>query len=79
MSDLPGQHHDQARNGRTAFEHTRDAQQFFSRNRNLAAPVTLLDGTPGLRIQTRLPQPGGGSTKVGGFWTTDGKLVTFWD
>lgn len=66
-------------NGRTAFEYTRDAQNFFSQNRGLATQVTLRDGTAGLRIQTKVPVPGGGTRNVGGYWTTDGRLVTFWD
>jgi len=66
-------------NGRTAFEYTRDAQQFFSQNRDLATEVILRDGTPGLRIQTKVPLPGGGTNNVGGYWTSDGRLVTFWD
>ena len=65
--------------GRSAFDYTRDAQQFLSQNRNLATPVTLRDGTSGLRIQTKVPLPGGGTNNIGGYWTSDGRLVTFWD
>lgn len=66
-------------NGRTAFEYTRDAQTFFARNRGLATQVTLRDGTLGLRIKTMVSVDGGGFRNVGGYWTADGRLVTFWD
>ena len=65
--------------GRTAFQYTRDAQDFFAKNKHLATKGTLKDGTPGLRIQIKRPIPGGGTKKVGGWWTRDGRLVTFWD
>ena len=65
--------------GRTAGEYTRDAMDFYDANRSLGTPVILRDGTAGLRIQTKQPLPGGGTQKVGGFWTSDGRLVTYWD
>ena len=47
---------------------------FFYKNKNFGKEVTLKDGTKGIKIQT-----GTGKNKVGGYWTHDGKLVTFWD
>ncbi|MFV0317738.1 MAG: hypothetical protein ACK5O2_12355 [Microthrixaceae bacterium] len=45
-----------------------------------AGTVTdFIDGSAGLRIQAKVPLPGGGTKNVGGYWTTDGRLVTFWD
>jgi YD repeat-containing protein len=64
--------------GRTAFEYTKDAMSFFNQNKNLGIQVILKDGTHGLKIQTRLSL-NGKTHKVGGYWTHDGRLVTFWD
>jgi len=65
--------------GRTALKYTRDAMDFFRRNRRLGKKVRLRDGTSGIKIQTKVRLPGGGTRRVGGFWTDKGKLVTFWD
>lgn len=64
-----------------ALSGARDAQTSFAQNRGLATQVTLRDGTAGLRmrIQTKVPVVGGGTRNVGGYWTTDDLLVTFWD
>lgn len=63
--------------GRSAVEYTRDAMDFFAANRSLRVPVILKDGSAGIKIATK--QPGGGVQKVAGYWTSDGRLVTFWD
>lgn len=65
--------------GRTAVEYTRDAMDFFAQNQSLGKAVILRDGTAGIKIATKQPLPGGGVQKVGGYWTSDGRLVTFWD
>lgn len=60
--------------GRTLQQYTIDAMNFYRQNKHRGTPVTLKDGTLGIRIQT-----GSGRSKVGGYWTVEGKLVTFWD
>lgn len=60
--------------GRTLEQYTEDAMDFYNKNKSHGKEVTLKDGTKGIKIQT-----GKGKNKVGGYWTTDGKLVTFWD
>lgn len=65
--------------GRTAVEYTQDAMDFFAQNRSLGQSVILRDGTAGIKISTKQPLPGGGFQRVGGYWTNDGSLVTFWD
>lgn len=60
--------------GRTPEQYTQAAMSFFSKNKHLAQEVTLSTGKKGYKIQT-----GTGRNKVGGYWTKDGKLVTFWD
>ena len=66
-------------NGRSAVKYTQDAMDFFAQNRSMGVPVTLRDGTAGIKIATKQPLPGGGVQKVGGYWTSDGRLVTYWD
>jgi RHS repeat-associated protein len=61
-------------NGRTPEQYTQAAMSFFSKNKHLAQEITLSTGKKGYKIQT-----GTGKNKVGGFWTKDGKIVTFWD
>jgi hypothetical protein len=56
-----------------------DAQNFFRESQRFATEVVLKDGTQGLRIQTKVPTASGGTKNVGGYWTSSGKLVTFWD
>lgn len=65
--------------GRTAVEYTQDAMDFFAQNRSLGQSVILRDGTAGIKISTKQPLPGGGTQRVGGYWTNDGRLVTYWD
>ena len=60
--------------GRTIEEYTKDATDFYNKNKKLGVDVILKDGTHAIKIQT-----GTGKNKVGGYWTKDGKLVTFWD
>lgn len=66
-------------NGRTAVEYTRDAMDFFAQNQSLGKAVILRDGTAGIKIASKQPLPGGGVQKVGGYWTSEGRLVTYWD
>ncbi len=64
--------------GRTARQYTQDAMNFFNKNKGLGQNVILKDGTQGIKIQTK--QIINGKThRVGGHWTKDGRLVTFWD
>lgn len=65
--------------GRTAQQYTQDAMDFFQKNKHLGQKVTLKDGTPGIKIQTKIKIPGQKTQRIGGYWTQDGKLVTFWD
>jgi hypothetical protein len=65
--------------GRTAQQYTQDAMDFFHKNQHLGQKVTLKDGTPGIKIQTKVMIPGLKTQRIGGYWTQDGKLVTFWD
>jgi hypothetical protein len=60
--------------GRTIEVYTDDAAAFFARNKHLAQPVTLKDGTLGLRVKIK----GGTGGSTGGYWTRDGRIVTFW-
>lgn len=55
--------------GRSLEEYTNAAMRFFRVNRDKARQVVLKDGTKGLQLR--------GDT--GGYWTENGKLVTFWD
>ncbi|MBN1520586.1 MAG: hypothetical protein JW923_10920 [Spirochaetales bacterium] len=57
--------------GRTFKQYTDDAMSFFAKNKDQGVRATLRDGTEGIKIQT-----GTGKNKVGGWWTSDGKLVT---
>jgi len=66
--------------GRSAIQYTRDAMDFYQKNKHLGKPVTLKDGTSGIVIKFKTKDPVTGKTlKTGGFWTDTGKLVTFWD
>ena len=65
--------------GRSATEYTRDAMDFFQKNRHLGQDVILRDGSAGIKIQTKVSMPGQKTQKIGGYWTSDGRLVTFWD
>lgn len=65
--------------GRTAKQYIDDATSFFTKNRHLAESTTLQSGTKGLSIKTKFKDPNGGIKRMGGFFTEDGKVVTFWD
>jgi len=52
---------------------------FFQKNRQLGQEVILKDGTAGIKIQMKVSVPGQKTQKIGGYWTSDGRLVTFWD
>jgi hypothetical protein len=41
--------------------------------------VVLRDRTAGIEISTKQPVPGGGFQKIGGYWTSDGRLVMVWN
>lgn len=56
---------------RTIREYTEDAIEVFNKHKSAGVPITLKDGTPGLRIKTGKGQPGG-------IFTPDGEIVTFW-
>ena len=60
--------------GRTIEQYTKSAKDFHVKNSELGQEVVLKDGTKAIKIQT-----GTGKNKVGGYWTKDGKIVTFWD
>jgi hypothetical protein len=64
--------------GRTATQYTQDAMNFFNKNKGLGQNVILKDGTQGIIIQTK-QIINGKTRRVGGYWTRDGRLVTFWD
>jgi len=64
--------------GRSALEYTKDAMNFFKKNKNMGRNVILKDGIPGIKIQIK-SIVNGKTKRTGGYWTKDGKLVTFWD
>lgn len=74
VEDSMAYHLNKHGNGRTIEQYTDDAMTFYEENKHLGVEVILKDGTEAIRIQT-----GTGKNKVGGYWTIDGKLVTFWD
>lgn len=55
--------------GRTVEEYTRAAIDFFKANKDKAKKVILKDNSPGWQIKG----------KSGGYWTENGRVVTFWD
>jgi len=59
--------------GTTPARYTRDAQKVFAfyRDSALARPVTLADRTPGILIRL-------GEGLPGGYFTSEGRIVTFW-
>lgn len=65
-------------NGRTTVQYTQDAMNFFNKNKGLGQNVILKEGTQGIKIQTK-QIINGKTQRVGGYWTSDGKFVTFWD
>jgi hypothetical protein len=56
--------------GRTIEQYTEDAMTFYNKNKSSGSVVTLKDGTQGIKL---------GNSDIGGYWTIDGKLVSFWD
>ena len=52
-------------------DYTADASSFFRHNNHLGQPVTLKDGTVGIKIRLDKGQ-------LGGIYTRTGKSVTFW-
>lgn len=56
-------------NGRNATQYTKDGIAFYQKNKHKRKNVTLHDGTPGYKIE---------NGKAGGYWTREGKLVTYW-
>lgn len=65
-------------NGRTAVQYTKDAMKFFNKNKGLGQKVILKGGTQGIKIQTK-QIINGKTQRSGGYWTSSGKIVTFWD
>ena len=65
--------------GRTATQYTKDAMNFFQRNKHLGQNIILKDSTSGTKIQTKIKTSGQRTRRIGGYWTDDEKLVTFWD
>jgi|GEM_PF-3014123 uncharacterized protein YukE len=65
--------------GKTAVEYTRAAMDFFEKHKHLGEEVVLNDGTPGIKIRTKFKVQNKKTKSIGGYWTKDGKLVTFWD
>lgn len=60
--------------GRDVDGYTEDAMKFYDSHKSSGVKTTLKDGTEGVKIQI-----GKGKNKQGGYWTNDGKLVTYWD
>ncbi len=56
-------------NGRTSLQYTRDAVNFYKKNKNLRQPFILKDGSQGYKIK---------KGNEGGTWDKNGKIVTFW-
>lgn len=56
-------------NGRTSLQYTREAVNFYKKNKQLRQPFTLKDGSQGYKIK---------KGNEGGTWTKNGKIVTFW-
>lgn len=65
-------------NGRSAVQYTNDAMNFYNKNKHLGIDVILKSGTKGIKIQTKQIIDGK-IIRIGGYWTQDGKIVTFWD
>ena len=65
--------------GRSPEEYTRSAAKFFSENSSQAVEVVLRDGTTGLKIKIKQRDLNGKVKYVGGYFTKDGKIVTFFD
>jgi hypothetical protein len=57
--------------GKSMEEYTKDATEFFQKNKSIGQEVTLKDGSKGLLIKI-------GKRNPGGYFKEDGKIVTFW-
>jgi hypothetical protein len=51
---------------------------FFNKNKAFGQNMILKDGTQGIKIQTK-QIINGKTRRVGGYWTRDGRMITFWD
>ena len=60
-------------NGRTYLEYVTDGKNFFETNKDKAVELTLKNGQAGYSIKLK-----NNGTRSGGFWTKDGKMITFW-
>jgi len=60
--------------GRSIEQYTNDAMKFYNENKHLGEKITLKDDTIGIKIQSI-----NGKNRIGGYWTNNGKIVTFWD
>ncbi len=65
--------------GRSATKYTKDAMNFFNKNKQIGKNLLLKDGTSGIKINTKIKIPYEKIQRTGGYWTKDGKLVTYWD
>lgn len=65
--------------GRSAIQYTEDGMTFFETYKKLGTTTVLRDGSQGIKIQLKVIREDGCFQKVGGYWSADGKLVTFWD
>jgi hypothetical protein len=61
-------------NGKSSKEYTQAALTFLKDNRDRAMDVTLKNGRAGFSI--KLKQNG---QRMGGFWTENEKIITYWD
>ncbi|MBN8828209.1 MAG: hypothetical protein J0H68_05835 [Sphingobacteriia bacterium] len=60
-------------------EYTKDALKFFEDNKHLGKEVILKDGSAGIKIKIKLTDETGKTKFNGGYWTKDGKIVTYFD
>lgn len=56
-------------NGQSFLQYTDKAINFYEQNKNLRREVTLNNGSTGYKIT---------KGKEGGYWTKNGKIITFW-
>jgi len=61
-------------NGRIPKEYTQDALNFLTINRDKALDVILKNGKKGISLKVN--QNG---QRMGGFWTENEKIITYWD
>ncbi|MEM6338440.1 MAG: hypothetical protein AAF673_00745 [Pseudomonadota bacterium] len=65
--------------GRSLAEYTTVAKKFFELNKNMGKEVTLRDGTKGIKIKIKTFDSNGKIRNIGGYWTKEGKIVSFFD